>query len=69
MLGQILSYRCDSEEGATLWCPSLAPLLLASLLGHGGTEVIKSGLSICQSMVCFWPFVALKMQPVRLSTL
>lgn len=69
MLGKIISYRCDSKEGATVWCPSLAPLFLASLQGLGATEVIKNALSVCQSMVSFWPFVALKMQHVRLSTL
>ena len=42
MLSPLLSYRCASQEGMTVQGPSVAPLCLASLLGHGGTEVIKN---------------------------
>lgn len=39
------AYRCESQEGTTVWCPSLAPLGRASLPGRGGTEVIKNTAS------------------------
>lgn len=45
MLSPLLPYRCESQESTTVWCPSLAPLYLASLLGRGGTEVIKTPAS------------------------
>lgn len=45
MLSHLLPYRCESQRGTTVQRPSLAPLCLASLLGHGGTEVIKNTAS------------------------
>lgn len=63
MLSPLPPYRCESQEGTTAWRPSLAPLCLASSPGRGGTEVIKNTASpSVQRTVCFWPFVALKMQ-------
>lgn len=45
MLSPLPLYRCASQEGTTVWCPSLAPLSLASLPCRGGTEVIKNTAS------------------------
>lgn len=45
ILSSLPPYRCESQEGTTAWFPALAPLCLASLPGHGGTEVIKNTAS------------------------
>ena len=45
MLSPLPPHRCESQEGTTVWCPSLAPLCLASSPGRGGTEVIKNTAS------------------------
>lgn len=46
------SYRCESQEGTIVWCPSLARLFLASFLGRSGAEVIKNTASSSVSTLC-----------------